>query len=200
MRWAVPLLMAILGSAIGAGSALWASGIVAGRGVVLSDIEVEGWVSDWSIGSEAAGPYTRARIARHGLLALTREEAVYFTRRTDDSGRPLREDCTYRLSGGDQPADWWSMTLYDGESRLPMNEDGALSLDRTRTGSASAWEAIVSPSRPIEGGFWISSRNADRFDLTLRLYRPGQALLDDPETALNPPKIMQLGCDGGAGE
>src|SRR5690606_20588940 len=103
----------------------------------------------------------------------------YFTSATDDDGRPLSEACRYRLSGGPMPARWWSVTLYDGESRLPMNDDGALSIDASRAGGGR-WEAIVAPARPAGEEAWISSRNAGRFDLTLRLYVPEPALFEDP--------------------
>ncbi len=35
-------------------------------------VDMEGWHSDYDVGSRAADPYTRARIARHGLLALAK--------------------------------------------------------------------------------------------------------------------------------
>ncbi|MEM9739473.1 MAG: DUF1214 domain-containing protein [Pseudomonadota bacterium] len=200
--WRLVALFFALGAAIFLGmmSALWTTGLLGKPGVDFADVDVAGWQSDWSIGSDAAGPYMRARIARHGLLALTKQEAVYFTRRTDDDGRALTEECTYRLTGGRQPAEWWSITLYDSASRLPMNEDNALSLDRSQIGSVDAWGAIVSPIAATDSAFWISSRNAGEFDLMLRLYRPTQALLASPETELNTPSIERLGCQGGADE
>ncbi|MCI4645560.1 MAG: DUF1214 domain-containing protein [Hyphomonadaceae bacterium] len=175
--------------------ALWSAGMLgSGRGLGSKTISVAGWQSDWTIGSPAAGMVTRAWVARHGLLALAKEEAVYFTRAVDDSGAPLDASCDYVLTGGDQPSQWWSITLYDGKSRLPMNEDDALSLDRTKTGGADAWLATISAVPPAESGFWISSRNADEFDLTLRLYRPDPALLEAPEIHLNPPSVRLLSC------
>ena len=151
-----------------------------------------------ALGSASANPWTRARIARHGLLALTKEEAVYFTRATDQDGTPLKEACTYRVSGTAMPALWWSVTLYDGDSRLPPNKDKALSYDLTKAaaeGDADSWRFTVSPTRPAEGG-WVSSRAADNFDLTLRLYKPSAALLADPEATLPAPKIERVSCGG----
>lgn len=195
----IPLLIGgILGLAAGAASALVMAGMV-GSGVRLSGgVDADGWQSDWTIGSTSANPWTRARVARHGLLALTREEAVYFTRAVDDDGKPLTEACTYRVSGGGMPALWWSVTLYDGDSRLPPNTDKALSYDLTKAsaeGDADAWHFTVSPTRPAEGG-WVSSRAAGKFDLTLRLYKPSAALLSDPEATLPAPKIERLSCGG----
>ncbi|MEM1104784.1 MAG: DUF1214 domain-containing protein [Pseudomonadota bacterium] len=185
---------AVLGIAVGGLSALWMSGLTGGSGFPFSDVEVRGWASDWSIGSAAAGPYTRARVARHGLLALTKSEAVYFMTATDSEGRALSEDCTYAMTGGRQPAAWWSITLYDALSRLPMNTDGALSIDHSQLNDLDTWEAVISATRPEDGRLWLSSRNAGAFDLTLRLYRPDGDLLDAPEAQLNPPEIKRLTC------
>lgn len=193
-RFLAYLLAAGAGSAIGLGSALWMAGLLPGANTMaFGNVDVRGWRSDFAIGSEAADPYTRARVARYGLLALAKSEAVYFTRATDEDGEPLREACTYRLSGGAMPAGWWSVTLYDGASMLPANSDGALSIDASRAG-AGAWEAVIAAQRPEGADHWISSRNAATFDLTLRLYMPEPAVIETPTTALVPPRIERLTC------
>jgi hypothetical protein len=196
-RAGVYLLAVIVGLALGVGGALWGAGLWPARGTMaFGDVNVGGWRSDFAVGSAAADPYTRARVARHGLLALAKTEAVYFTRATDDSGAPLREACTYRLTGGAMPAGWWSVTLYDAQSMLPANTDGALSINAERAGGG-AWQAVIAPKRPADGGLWISSRGAGTFDLTLRLYMPDVTLLTDPNAALAPPRITRLACEGG---
>jgi hypothetical protein len=198
MRGALRYLAGVVaGLVLGLGSALWLTGLwPEGRSLAFGNVDVGGWRSDFAIGSRAADPYVRARVARHGLLALAKSEAVYFTRATDDDGAPLREDCTYRLSGGAMPAGWWSVTLYDARSMLPANTDGALSLDASRAGKA-AWEAIIASERPAGSGHWISSRKAGIFDLTLRLYLPEAALLADPNATLQAPRIERVSCAEG---
>lgn len=187
-----------LGVIAGIVSALYMAGLV-GRGVSLGGrVDASGWHSDWTIGSEAANPWTRARIARHGLLALNKDEAVYFTRATDADGGRLTEGCTYRVSGGSVPALWWSITLYDSTSYLPRNTGEALSYDLTdaaAAGDAADWSFTVAAEAPGEGG-WVSSEAAGEFDLTLRLYKPDAALLADPEGVLVPPVIEKLSCGG----
>jgi len=193
MKIVSALVGLVLGGACGLGAALAAAGI-AGPGAGLGgQIEASGWTSDWTIGSEAANPWTRARVARHGLLALTKEEAVYFTRTTDDAGERLSEACAYRVSGGAMPAQWWSITLYNSESFLPDNTDNALSYDLTDTAGTADWSFTISQAPGAEGG-WVSSRAAGAFDLTLRLYKPSPELLADPETVLVPPRVEKLGC------
>lgn len=189
------LVGVILGGLCGLGAALAAGGIL-GPGLSLGgQINASDWTSDWTIGSKAANPWTRARVARQGLLALTKEEAVYFNRTRDETGERLTEDCTYRVSGGAMPAQWWSVTLYNSESYLPDNTDNALSYDLTDAsqGAAQDWSFTIAPE-PVPGGEWVSSRRAGTFNLTLRLYRPTPELIADPETVLAPPRVTKLGC------
>lgn len=200
------LAMAIIGAVTGIASALYMAGLWSTmKPQDFGDIKIGGWFSDFAIGSDAADPYTRARVARHGLLALAKSEAVYFTTRTDKDGQPFSDTCTYSLTGGSMPAKWWSITLYNEDSYLPDNDDAALSVDATsvQPGADGSWSATISAQRPQSQGTedrpnWISSRNAGRFDLTLRLYEPEAALLDTPQETLKPPVITQLSCEGDA--
>ncbi|MEO9970330.1 MAG: DUF1214 domain-containing protein [Hyphomonadaceae bacterium] len=186
--------LALVGLALGSMSALWMSGLIGTASIAsFADVNIDGWASDRSIGAASADAYTRARVARHGLLALAKEEAIYFTRKTDDDGDPLSEGCTYQISGRPQDAFWWSITLYDAESRLPMNDDDALSIDATTVGNTDAWTAIIASRRPASE-HWLSSRSADVFDLTLRLYRPAANVIEHPHTNLVAPKIRKLEC------
>lgn len=199
-RIAAYLVAILLGIGLGMASALHLAGLWPGmKPLDFGNVAVDGWRSDFAVGSEAADPYTKVRVARHGLLALAKTEAVYFARNTDNGGEPLHEDCIYRVTGGAMPARWWSLTLYDAESMLPLNEDRALSIDATRAGAnGEAWEALVAQERPASAAAWISSRNAGAFDLMLRLYVPDEALLTDPQAVLTPPVVERLSCKGDA--
>jgi hypothetical protein len=202
------LAAALVGCGFGLGSALAMAGLLPGASTMaFGDVNVGGWRSDFAIGSTSADPYTRARVARHGLLALAKSEAVYLTRATDGDGAPLREGCSYSLTVGAVPAGWWSVTLYNAQSMLPANDDGALSINAGQDVVApmggeivgNGVTATIAPHRPDGGGLWLSSRNAGNFDLTLRLYMPDNALLADPAKALDPPKITRLACNGDSG-
>lgn len=204
MQVVIRLIVAVIfGANFGALTALWFGGMISGGPSIGKAIDIDNWQSDWSIGSESANPYVRARVARNGLLGLRKEEAVYFLKTVDDDGEPLSEACTYRVSGGVLPAAWWSITLYDSESRLPMNEDAHLSFDKTQAqqsnqGTETDWAFQVSPIAPETGTAWVSSKAGGAFDLTLRLYQPHQNLLDDPSGALPPPSIERVSCGTGA--
>ncbi|MEO1731910.1 MAG: DUF1214 domain-containing protein [Pseudomonadota bacterium] len=205
LRTLTYLIIALAGIGAGVASALYLSGLWSTKQPMeFGNVNVDGWVSDFAVGSKQASPYVRARVARHGLLAMAQSEAVYFVRGTDGDGERLSASCTYRLSGGALPADWWSITLYEtSNSMLPMNEDQALSVDATSIviegeEGGTAWQAVIAPERPTDAPNWISSRNADSFDLLLRLYVPSDAVRNDPEATLNPPTIERLSCEGDA--
>jgi len=185
----------LIGIGIGAYSALAMSGLLPGDRRIGDGIEINGWVGDLSQGSVDASPYLRTRIARHGLLALANTEAIYFIRAYDDAGDPLSEQCTYRISGGELPAGWWSITLYNDENFLPANGDDALSFDASRAGEGE-WSVDVSANRPPDGASWISSRNAGEFDLTLRLYMPERSALENPNAEIAAPNVELVGCQG----
>jgi hypothetical protein len=153
------------------------------------------WSMNMLTGSAAADPYTRAIVARVGLLALKREETVYYTAYTDDAGATLEERCRYELRGGPLPARWWSITLYDGENFLARNDDGAGSVDQTRviTADGNSYQIRVSHDRDGWDGNWLSSRGAGSFSLTIRLYHPAPSVLARPG-AVKLPSIRRLEC------
>ena len=190
------LLLAIGGGLLaGGGSALWTmkrGGLAAVGG---------GWQTSQLAGSIDADPWTRARVALTGLLALNRSQAIYFTTATDSSGARLSESCRYRVNGGPLPARWWSVTVYADDDYLPQNEDNALSFDATRVGpdGSGRWQALVAPRRTpaVPDGAWASSHKAGRFTLTLRLYNPTPAA--QANAALVPlPTVTRLDCGGEA--
>lgn len=200
MRILTLLIGGGLGLVAGAVSALWAAGMIGSGARFGSQIGVGSWQSDWTIGSQTANPWTRARVARHGLLALTKEEAVYFTTAVDSEGRRLTEECAYEVTGTQMPGQWWSVTLYDAGSYLPRNKDNALSFDKTKaesSGDSDAWAFTVAADGP-ETGNWVSSHRAGNFDMTLRIYKPSSALLADPEGTLPAPTVTRLSCGGDA--
>lgn len=194
IRWLATLVLAIL---TGAGSALWLTGWTPiDPPGLFQAIEIEDWRSDPAIGSEAADPYTRAYVARRGLLGLRREEAIYYLRNVDDDGARLQERCAYVIEGEVPDARWWSVTLYADDYYLAQNSDDAHSVDASgiAVSGDGRWRATIQADDPEDGSFWISSRTAGEFDLLFRLYNASEALLETPETAFLPPRIIPLGC------
>lgn len=190
-RWAIAATVAV-GLVAGLGSGWWA--ITGGMG----GESFSGWYGSSVTGSADAGPWLRARVAKSGLLALNKSQAIYFTRKTDDAGEPLREACRYRISGGPVPGRWWSVTVYAADNYLPVNSDGALSFDATevKPDAAGNWSALAA-TRPEPGQAWVSTRNAGQFDMTLRIYQPDRSAQDDFRS-IPMPRITRLDCAGAA--
>jgi len=183
----------VVGAAFGGASA-WAALTI---GISGFSSHYGAWSLNRAAGSTAAGPYTRAIIARYGLLALSSREALYFNLERDEHGQPLSESCIYDLTGRDLAARWWSVTLYAGDSYLARNDDHAASIDSTRVsaGDDGYWHARVSS---VQGNTvnWLSSRNARRgFSLTLRTYNPERDFAPSEDTL---PKLTTVSCAGGS--
>ena len=171
-----------------------ASAFVSMKHFGMGSEEHMGWAGSRVTGSSEAGPLLRARVALTGLLALNRSQAIYFTRKVDDLGEPLREGCHYRLSGGSLPGRWWSITAYAADDYLPQNADDALSVDASevRPDATGAWEAEAGPARNPAMP-WLSTRRAGNFDLTLRIYNPTEQAQRDFGTIAFP-KVERISC------
>lgn len=189
----------VAGVVIGVAFALWQTGQGNNNDTRPGAVIDDSWTTDLDIGSTNATGLLRARIARKGLFALSREEAVYYIRTTDGDGERLRPDCRYEIAGTQPPADWWSITLYGEDNFLLRNTDGAASINGLDPAFAGAsWRVIVSAKRPQNNVPWISSDGAQSFDLMLRLYGPDLATLSKADFG-GFPTIQRLDCsEGGA--
>lgn len=144
------------------------------------------WNANLAVGGADADIYTRASVALGGLLALSKEETIYYTAFTDNEGLTLSENCTYEVSGQDPATRWWSITAYAADHYLPLNDDGRLSMAQSTVARASDGSFTIVVSPDPEDVNWISSRGAGKFSLTLRLYNPERAVYEAPATTTLP--------------
>lgn len=159
--------MLLAGVVLGLASAWYA--VTGGAGTAVA---YGAWDFNPLVGSAAAGPWDRARVARHALLGLTRDEAIYFVASRDSDGRPLTADASYRISGAGLPARWWSITAYGADHYLIPNDQGRYSFSsETVTPGPDGAFAILVSGRP-QPGDWLPLGEARQFDLFLRLYNP----------------------------
>jgi hypothetical protein len=188
LAWAAAIAVAVI---LGAASA-WAT---LELGANSFGERYGAWSFNRATGSAAAGPYTRAIIAKEGLLALSAREALYFNLTEDQDGRPLSESCIYEIAGEPPAARWWSVTLYAEDGFLVQNGDHAHSIDAShvRAGRDGQWRARIAPVRG-DAAYWLSSREARRdFSLTLRVYNPHRDFAPSAETL---PVLVRLSCAG----
>lgn len=107
---------AVLSAAAGAAAAWYVTGP---SGVYGDRVSIGPWSTSLSIGQATSDPWTRARIARSGLLALPRSEAVYFSATSDSRGDALRSTRSYQVTGGlPEDAEIWSVTAYGADDYL----------------------------------------------------------------------------------
>jgi hypothetical protein len=185
LKW---LAVVLVGIALGSGFAMWqirSSGLG-------QDIRVGPWTTGSDIGTPDADAKTRAIVALRGLLALPKQEARYFTARTDSAGAALSGKCSYTVFGETMEARWWSVTLYDREGWLIPNRWNRHSIgSAAMPDDATAWRFTVSPDeRP---GAWIPTATDGAFELTLRAYRPRGTLAADP-ARVTLPTITKKAC------
>ncbi len=151
-------------------------------GATKSVVENGPWSTDLTTGGADADMYTRARVAITGLLALNKNETIYFTAKHDSAGDPLDGNCTYRIEGRDPDTRWWSLTAYANDNFLIDNPAKHYSVSKTSVVRTADGSFVVRLSTTAEEQNWIATSH-EGFDVTLRLYNPGDAVLKDPATA-----------------
>jgi hypothetical protein len=150
------------------------------------------WKTNLSTGSTQSDPYKRASVAIHGLFALNRSEAVYYSAAVDRDGHQLDGHCRYEIAGRDPEARWWSITAYGMHDYFIPNPAHRYSVSKTVIMRNPNGTFAVRVGGTSSGDNWIPV-GPGRFSLTLRLYNPGPAVLADPTRAVLP-ALKRLSC------
>ncbi|MGG7099969.1 DUF1254 domain-containing protein [Rhodococcus sp. 24CO] len=148
----------------------------------------------WKILDEKVRIVERAIACRLGLWGNHAYEAVYAQAFTDVTGAPLIGENTYLINFPEKPpvGAFWSITLYDiPRYYLVDNPIDRYSIgDRTagiRYDADGSFRITISNAEPTDTtarANWLPAPDA-AFRLVLRLYMPGEAILD--ETYSYPP-------------
>ena len=150
------------------------------------------WKTNLTAGSAQSNPYKRASVAIHGLFALNRSEAIYYSAATDSDGRVLDGHCRYEITGRDPDTRWWSITAYGADDYLIPNPAHRYSVSQTMITRDASGAFAVQVGGAGGGNNWIPV-GPRRFSLTLRLYNPGPSLLIDPAHAVLP-ALKRISC------
>ena len=112
--------------AIGIALGLAATWVTAIRGTMSGGVSDGPWSTSLDTGSSESGLYLRARIAVHGLLALSREETVYYSALRDSDWRRSRRQLQLP-AGRSRSADalvehhgLWRRRFPDSQRRQPL--------------------------------------------------------------------------------
>lgn len=179
---------ALLGVLLGLASAYVAVTSLRGENVVSNGP----WSTNLATGGADADIYTRAYVALTGLFALNKNETIYYGADKDSGGAPLDGHCSYRIEGSDPDARWWSITLYAADDYLIPNAANRYSLSKTSIVRQGDGGFVIRLSTVPETGNWIPT-SPDGFQVTLRLYNPGQAVRDNP-AGVALPSITKEAC------
>jgi hypothetical protein len=159
----------------------------------FGSLRLGSWQAWPKLGSPEADPYMRAIIARRGDVPLATGEGLGFTARTDSEGKPLDSACTYTIGAVAPIARLWTLTLYDGDGRLPATELGRRSFTSAEVLRDSQDQFTVALSRNLQPGNWLQLPASGPFTLVLRLYDPPGAAGANLEE-VDFPVIRRLGC------
>ena len=189
-RIATATLLYLGAVALGLGSAWW---VLKKSPWLNPSVEVGAWRTNLQAGSQDAGMYTRATIAVNALLALGRDETMYFVATRDDAGHALRSKCNYRITGVPPQARWWSVTAYAEDLFLFDAPNGHYSLNGS-TAKLDAAGAFAFSTGPTEqqGLYWLPTPGNRALILTLRLYNPAPELQAAPQS-LVAPAVQKIG-------
>jgi hypothetical protein len=182
MRLIIKLLIMIV-----AGFVLGYLMIAAALLLEASDVVVynsNSWKTAKGIGSPDANALTRAVIAKIGLFANSKEEAIYFAAYPGNPDEDMYGDRYYRIiSKKPIQASWWAITLYNDRRFLVDNVENRYSFTtfnvvRERDGS---FVIDVAPSKPEGAKNWLPAPKGERIHVILRVYHPAPALYENIE-------------------
>jgi hypothetical protein len=189
-KFAIGLALYLSAVAVGLGSAWW---MLKKAPWISTTINVGAWKANLRAGSPDADMYTRGSIALNALLALGRDETMYFIATHDNSGNALRAHCSYQVSGAPPQARWWSITAYADDLFLfdAPNKHYSLNGSTAVLNSQGQFSFTLGPTAPASE-FWVPTPGKGGVLLTLRLYNPEPSLQAAPASLL-PPSIAAVG-------
>jgi hypothetical protein len=188
------LLIALaLAVAVGGGAA--SVGMVLNSQEGIGAVSVGPWTAFPYIATPDADPYSKARGARDGVLALGRAEGLSFVADRDSTGVTLRSECSYRLEGSLPVARFWTLYATD---RAHM----ALKSGIRRDASMHSLEVLRQPDNSIsvsvgarpEPGNWLAVEGVGAMNLVLTLYDTPIAS-STGLSGIEMPRIVRVQCN-----
>lgn len=140
------------------------------------------WKTAKGIGSPDANALTRAFIAKIGLFANSKEEAIYFAAYPGDSGEDMHGDRQYRIiSRKPIPAAWWAITLYNDRRFLVANKENRYSFTTFNVVRDKDGRFVIdiAPTRPEGAKNWLPAPKGERMHVILRVYHPAPELYEN---------------------
>lgn len=179
-------------SIVGGGASVWYT-LKANESV--GAVTIGEWTAFPLMGTLDADPYSRARVAREGLLTLGRAEGISFSAQRDSDGGALRRECSYRIEGPVPSARFW--TLYAADPAGAVIPAGA-----RRSGALQSYQllrladnsvSIAAGAHPAPGN-WLALSGTGPMTLVLTFFdTPIASSTGASDVVL--PSIVKVGCD-----
>jgi len=192
LKTAFVIFVVLCISIVGGGASVWYTLKANER---VGAVTIGEWTAFPYIGTPDADPYSKARVAREGLLALGRAEGLSFSANSDATGEALRRECAYRIEGPVPSARFWTLYAIDtagGVIRAGERRPGALhsnQLIRRIDNSVS----IAAGAHPAPGN-WLALSGAGPMTFVLTFFdTPIASSTGAADIVL--PSIIKAGCD-----
>ncbi|MEZ5842607.1 MAG: DUF1214 domain-containing protein [Hyphomicrobiaceae bacterium] len=143
------------------------------RGSPLNSIRIGSWTQWTEAGKPSADPYTRARFARQGSLALNASAFSRFEAISDSEGRRLHSSCDYVLEGRVNDSRWWTIAVFAENGRLIANPAERYGFDTSTLARAPDGRYAITLSRDVRPGNWLPTATAGRMMLVVEVQEAG---------------------------
>ncbi len=186
-------LAVFLGLAVGGGLA--SAWYMIEAGSRLSTRTFGPWTTWAAAGRPDADPYTRAHIARNGLLPLSSTAELTFRAKTDSRGARLSSACDYAVVMEDFEPAWWGLAIYDGQGRLIANAAERHAFNSSTAMRDVDGRTVVTLARDAKPGNWLPSGRSNRVVLVLTVQDATWAnAVHDGGSPRSMPEIVRTGC------
>ncbi len=182
----------VLCIAVGGGAAsLWYA-LQAQEGV--GAVTIGEWTAFPDIGTPDADPYSKARVAREGALAIGRAEGLSFSAQRDSGGDSLRRECEYKVEGSVPSARFWTLFAADASNQaIASGSRRAAALHSNQLLRMADNSVSISVGPHPDPGNWLALSGTGAMSFVLTLYdTPIASSTGVADIEL--PQIIKIGC------
>ncbi len=128
------------------------------------------WLAWPETGEAHPDPYTRAYLARQGVLQLGASEGLQFVAETDSDGQTLERACTYAIDGKTPVSSLWTLVATDVDGRNVAASGNLMALDSNHLSRAADGSAVIAVGPALSTGDWLEITGSGPLRLVLSLY------------------------------
>lgn len=139
-------------------------------GRLIAASRIGPWAAWPDIGQLNPNPYSRAYLARNGVLQLGYAEGIQFVAVADSAGETLDRSCSYSIEGPIPGATFWTLVATDVEGTNVAASPQGLALHSERIARSANGSAHLSVGPHLTPGNWLEIAGTGPFQLALTLY------------------------------